>query len=162
MAEATAREVADAILAVSQSDDEYITNLKLQKLLYYAQGWHLAEHGRPLFDDPIEAWPRGPVVSTVFRHFKRFTWQPVELDDQPCDVSRYVLNHAREVWERYGCYTGRELEVMTTSETPWRSARRGVADDDPDIRRIDPTVMAAFFHHEAAAVARQDAAHAQA
>ena len=41
---------------------EYISNLKLQKLLYYAQGTFLAVTGFPLFDDAIEAWTHGPVV----------------------------------------------------------------------------------------------------
>ena len=162
MADATAREVADALLAVSQADDEYITNLKLQKLLYYAQGWHLAEHGRPLFDDPIEAWPNGPVVPAVFRRFKRFTWHPVEGDDGLPDVSRPVLEHARRVWDEYGCYTGRELEGLTTQETPWRAARTGLAADDPEVRAISPAEMEAFFRALAAEDARREVSRAQA
>ncbi|MDR1165980.1 MAG: DUF4065 domain-containing protein [Deltaproteobacteria bacterium] len=40
--------------------------MKLQKLLYFAQGWHLAYFDFPLFEDPIEAWKYGPVVSSVY------------------------------------------------------------------------------------------------
>jgi len=36
-------------------ESDFISNLKLQKLLYYAQGIHLALYGKPLFNDPIEA-----------------------------------------------------------------------------------------------------------
>jgi uncharacterized phage-associated protein len=43
------------------SADDQMTNLKLNKLLYYAQGASLARTGNTLFNDSIEAWPYGPV-----------------------------------------------------------------------------------------------------
>lgn len=36
---------------------EPMTNLRLQQLLYLAQGWHLARYGKPLFEEEIKAWP---------------------------------------------------------------------------------------------------------
>ena len=39
-----------------------MTAKKLEKLVYYAQAWHLARHQRPLFPETIEAWAQGPVV----------------------------------------------------------------------------------------------------
>ncbi len=45
---------------------ENITNLQLQKLLYYAQGFNVAWYGRPLFLQPIEAWVHGPVVRDLY------------------------------------------------------------------------------------------------
>lgn len=162
MAEVTALEAANALLAISQADDEYITNLKLQKLLYYAQGWFLADHGRPLFDEPIEAWVRGPVVPSVYRAFKRFTWQPIAPEAEPTEVPPHVFQHLQEVWDGYGRYTGRDLERMTHCEPPWLLARQGLRPDDPSNRPIEPSVMRDFFSREAAEVARQDVARAQA
>jgi uncharacterized phage-associated protein len=43
-----------------------LTHLKIQKLLYFAQGWHLAYFDFPLFEDPVEAWKYGPVVTSVY------------------------------------------------------------------------------------------------
>ena len=48
-----------------------VTNLSLNKLLYFAQGHSLAENGKPLFDEPIEAWQYGPVVPSVYHTFKK-------------------------------------------------------------------------------------------
>ena len=45
---------------------ELMTNMKLQKMLYYQQGFHLAYFGTPLFDKDIEAWMFGPVVPSVY------------------------------------------------------------------------------------------------
>src|SRR5829696_6466136 len=67
----TCRQVADYFLA--QQDEEsgdLISNLKLQKLVYYAQGFHLTTKGRPLFKENIEAWVHGPVVPELYHAFK--------------------------------------------------------------------------------------------
>lgn len=58
------------IMLANQRDDDFITNLKLNKLLYYAQGAYLARTGRPLFNEQIEAWAYGPVVPSIYRKYK--------------------------------------------------------------------------------------------
>lgn len=56
----TAIEVARYFLALQDEDaGEGISNLKLQKLLYYAQGIYLAMEGKSLFPERIEAWTYG-------------------------------------------------------------------------------------------------------
>lgn len=50
---------------------EGVTNLKLQKILYFAQVYFLAKIGKPLFADPIEAWEFGPVVPNVYHKLKK-------------------------------------------------------------------------------------------
>ena len=52
---------------------EGITNLKLQKILYFAQAAHLAVHEKPLFKEDIEAWKFGPVIPSVYRKYKKYT-----------------------------------------------------------------------------------------
>ena len=49
---------------------EGITNLKLQKVLYFVQAYYLAKLNRPLFPDNIEAWEYGPVIPSVYRKYK--------------------------------------------------------------------------------------------
>ena len=62
-------------VGTAQAENELgdgMTNIRLNKLLYFAQGYSLAKYGESLFDDPIEAWPKGPVVPTIYRHYKSF------------------------------------------------------------------------------------------
>lgn len=67
----SAIDVARYFLAQSDPDaGDTMSNLKLQKLLYYAQGVTLALTEKPLFSDPLEAWLQGPVVPSVFRKYK--------------------------------------------------------------------------------------------
>ena len=56
--------IANKLLASATDYDggELMSNMKLQKMLYYQQGYHLAAFGTPLFDEDIEAWMYGPVV----------------------------------------------------------------------------------------------------
>jgi uncharacterized phage-associated protein len=64
--------VADYYLVrLDPTAGDSISNLKLQKLCYYAQAWSLALRGKPLFPERIEAWAQGPVVpelSGAWRH----------------------------------------------------------------------------------------------
>lgn len=66
MAELAAKRVADYIIAFAHEHGDPVSNLKLQKLLYYAQAWHLALHDNPLFDERIEASVHGPAVPPVY------------------------------------------------------------------------------------------------
>lgn len=47
-----------------------MTTMKLQKLCYYAQAWHLVWAEKPLFDEPIQAWANGPVCPELYQAHK--------------------------------------------------------------------------------------------
>jgi uncharacterized phage-associated protein len=66
--------VANWFIEKNKTDACDLTHLKIQKLLYYAQGWFLGNFEVPLFDDPIEAWKHGPVIRSIYlalRDFKK-------------------------------------------------------------------------------------------
>ena len=73
-----ASEIAKWFIARNKADyemgytDELITNLKLQKLLYYAQGCVMALTDEPLFDEDIQAWEHGPVVPEIYHKYKSY------------------------------------------------------------------------------------------
>jgi uncharacterized phage-associated protein len=122
-----------------------VSNLKLQKLLYYTEAWHLAFGGNQLFDDAIEAWVHGPVVPRVFREYRKYRWSAVEeLAVAPVD-DEDVRAHIRMVLDAYGNLGATDLERLTHSELPWREARRGLEPDEPSSRPVSRTTMAAFY-----------------
>lgn len=90
-------------------------DVKIHKLAYYCQGWHIAWAGEPMFLEPIEAWTNGPVVAGLWRDEKRNRSCPPaqQPEDQQLAVIDYVIG-------RYGRYTGRELVRKTHLEDPWR------------------------------------------
>lgn len=75
---AEALDVASYFLATLGNDPENdLTQLKLQKLCAYAQGYCLALTGKPLFNENIEAWKHGPVIPSLYRQFKAYGRKPV-------------------------------------------------------------------------------------
>lgn len=89
---------------------------KLHKLLYYCQGHHLAATGEPLFAETISAWDMGPVVGTVWHDERGGKSSSSSALDEAC------LNTLGYVVSRYGGLTGRDLEILTHSESPWQRA----------------------------------------
>jgi uncharacterized phage-associated protein len=125
-----ANKIADTIIALSRERSSgEITNLKLQKLLYYAQAWNLAFTGKPLFLESIEAWVHGPVVPLVFRRFRDYRWKPIDCRVEPSD-DEPVRKHIASVLDAYGKFDATQLERLTHSEKPWRDARGNL---DPDM-----------------------------
>jgi uncharacterized phage-associated protein len=110
-----------------------IDPMKLQKLVYYAHGWHLAFTGRPLINETVEAWEFGPVVADLYHEFKHFGTAPItDLADDDWEAIKVPVPRdetVRElldwIWKEYGKYSGVTLSNMTHKPgTPWEKTVR--------------------------------------
>ncbi|CAD5935341.1 Phage-associated protein (Modular protein) [Planktothrix tepida] len=110
------------ITLASPEEEDLMTNLRLQKLLYYAQGFHLALFGKRLFSEKIEAWQYGPVVPDVYRIYKQYGSNPLpQPDDFNIDqYSQETQELLDEVYEVYGQYTAPILKRFTDQEPPYK------------------------------------------
>lgn len=99
--------------------------MKLEKLVYYVQAWHVAVHGDPVFGEPIEAWRDGPVVDHLYQQHRQrrhvSSWPSGDASCLTADASTLV----DVVLGVYGDLSGDDLSQLTHSEGPWVSARRG-------------------------------------
>lgn len=122
---------------------------KLHKLLYYCQGHHLAVFDEPLFAETISAWDMGPVVGTLWFREKKGDGPRgrAELDEAQLNTVGYVLS-------RYGALTGTDLEHLTHSESPWRTANQGRRPGEA--ARIEREWMQQYFRTAGAAADEQD------
>jgi len=121
----SARKVAEYFLAkADESVGDGITNLKLQKLVYYAQGYHLALHGTPLFRERIEAWEHGPVVPELYRQYKQWGsgHLPPPAHFDPDGYDRAAAQLLDEVYDVFGQYSAWKLRNMTHEDRPWIDA----------------------------------------
>lgn len=119
----TSLDVANYFL--SKSDEEagdVISNLKLQKLLYYAQGFHLAITGKSLFSERIEAWTHGPVVPSVYRHFKEHGAAGIPKPELVPEFSEETQEVLDEVYSVMGQFSAWKLRNLTHTEPPWMDA----------------------------------------
>ena len=120
----TALAAAKYLLSLDNSEDGDVTsNLKLQKLLYYAQGMHLALYGEPLFAETIEAWQHGPVVPPVYHAFKKYAAGPIRVKDgESAKLPKRARETLDEVHTVYGQFSAWRLREMTHREPPWADA----------------------------------------
>jgi uncharacterized phage-associated protein len=121
-------EVAKYFLTLVDEDaGDLISNLKLQKLVYYAQGFYLALYDRPLFPEPLEAWIHGPVVPELFHTYKTYGAgaipSPNDVDFSRYDpLTREVLD---EVYNVFGQFAAWKLRNLTHEEPPWENTPVG-------------------------------------
>ena len=127
----SAVDTAKLILAKLKSDDEmaeYTSRLKLLKLLYYVQGYHLAMFGTPIFGEKIEAWLHGPVVPEVWKwaiNYGDEQMQSEALDKKQIDglgLHPQQIKLVEEVLEIYNKYSAYGLRDKTHTEMPWLAA----------------------------------------
>ena len=145
------------------SGREVITNLALQKLLYFVHGIYLIEMKRPLVTGYFEAWQFGPVHPAAYAAFKRAGNQPIDFRATrqdpltgetfpiPNPVDADVIGYVRRVVAAYARMTpGRLVEISHARGAPWHyiveKARSSMAFG---MRIPDDVIVAYFKRHKA-------------
>ena len=122
----SALDIANFFIDMSNTiEEDFITNMKLNKLLYFAQGLHIARYKEPLFAEQIEAWHYGPVVKSVYQKYKVCGKEPIKVVDEDYCYDRFNGNELDTLvitMREYGKYTAITLTEMTHTEGPWKQA----------------------------------------
>ena len=131
-----------------------ITNLKLQKLLYYVQAAFLVEYNTPCFDDDIVAWKYGPVVERVYNDFRiygsniinnritqlrtaefngeRIVFKTVDIDS--LNIPEKDATLILSIVNKFSTYTAWQMVELTHKETPWADTKIGDTISNDKIR----------------------------
>jgi uncharacterized phage-associated protein len=122
----SAKDVAEYYISIANPErQDLLTNLKIQKLLYYGQGFALGRWRSILFPERIIAWQLGPVVLEVYEAYGKYGASPVPLSPY-FDPNKYepdtkvLLN---KVFSSYGQYAASTLVDMTHGEPPWKKTK---------------------------------------
>ena len=137
--------VADYLLVASRERGENLTNLKLQKLLYYSQAWFLSIHDEPLFEGTFQAWVHGPVLTSQYARFKANTWRPIMDDVEAPELPPQIVRHLDEILDVFGTESAIALEAMTHAEDPWREARGNIPPDQSSSAAIKNETMKRYY-----------------
>jgi len=120
--------IAEYLIRFFDKKESALTNLKLQKLAYYAQGISIGRYSAKLFNEPILAWEHGPVVKVLYQKYKEYGKEPLRpnptqsIDEiEKNDLVKKILD---ETISLYGLYTPWILRDKTHNETPWLEAKR--------------------------------------
>ena len=155
--------VANYVLELAERDGIQLSPMKLQKILYFSHGWHLALTDNPLLDEPVEAWQWGPVIPSIYHEFKRFGQSPIDgrfrrpvrrasgglrfsepMLNANDDEALTAMSVIDRVWEVYKGYSAIQLSNMThLPDTPWDKTwkkmgeikRRSVDINDDEIKK---------------------------
>lgn len=135
-----------------------MSHLKLQKLLYYCQGYHLAKFEEPLFDADFQAWVHGPVCRDIYDILKgkSVLYSDINYSEEDFDsevllketISSDQFELVNEVLEPLSKWTGSELENSTHSEFPWIEARGGRPANSKCETIISKDTMQKFYYEE--------------
>lgn len=102
-----------------------LTDIQIQKLVYYAYSWYMVKHqGEKLFEERPQAWIHGPVFRSLFDNMKDYEKFRSSKNYEKLDAT--IKTFLDIIYTVYGKYSGNELEELTHSETPWQNARKGL------------------------------------
>jgi uncharacterized phage-associated protein len=129
-----------------------IKAMKLQKLIYYAQAWHLARVGDRLFEARIEAWSQGPVIPEIE---EKHRWRHTVTNWPTGDAKQLrPRERATVAWvlDKYSHFSGESLSRITHLELPWRITRQLSSDDQPSTDEIPVDEMRHYYARQLADV----------
>lgn len=130
---ASVQAISNTILKRAFEDDnEPVTPMKLQKLMYFVYREYLQRYGQRLFGENFQTWKYGPVLSSVYDEFKSFGSRPIDRFGRDAKGDVYVINERKRpdiidtintVWDKYKKYDGVELSQKTHKiGTAWYKA----------------------------------------
>ncbi len=121
----SALEVAKYVINHEHKERRPITNLRLQKLLYFVQAKVLVETGEPCFEDEMQAWEYGPVVPIVYEAYKKYGNLPIIEEQQITEkIKASIQNNIGEILNYFGSTPTFGLVQITHGQTPWIEAKK--------------------------------------
>jgi uncharacterized phage-associated protein len=129
---------------------------KLQKLVYYSDGWHLAYFEQPLVDENFEAWVHGPAIRPLWDYYKKLGgyYTQFHLNPEHSERIRDYFNRLLrpeqieligDVIKEYGDKSAYHLESLSHNEAPWREARNGYAQSERSAAIISKETMKHYY-----------------
>lgn len=155
----TAAAIANEFLSLARQEGEMISPMKMQKLVYFAHGWHLALTGKPLLIESIQAWKYGPVINSLYHKLKKFGSGAINvpismgidsfyarLDQEGTAEEVYVARQIiQRVWREYRRYSPLQLSALTHAVgSPWNQIQ-GKEHHTP----IPNKLIQEYFQHQA-------------
>lgn len=136
-----------------------MSHLKLQKLLYYCEAYHLAAFNSPLIEENFEAWVHGPVCREIFNNYKNkaVLYKDLTFEGDGSKVLEEFysnkltsdqLDLLNDVLKTLNTWSAFELENATHEERPWIKARAGYHSGEKCSEIISKELMMEFYKSE--------------
>lgn len=155
-----ALEVSQYLIAKFDNVGDFVTNKKLNKVLYYVKAWGLVFFADGVIDEPFEAWIHGPVCVPVYQQYRAFGYSNIRQEYKNGISSSQFINNFKQgrsqeelskiemidaVFNKYAQLTSLQLELLTHSEKPWIEAREGLSPIETGKVVIKESTMKEFY-----------------
>ena len=121
--------VANAFIDIAAENGFYLTNLKLQKLVYFAHGWYSAFTDKPLITDEVQSWQYGPVIQSLYNALRHYGARPITKkihSDQTITQGLEDWNFIHSVYRKYAMFSPAQLVALThEAGSPWEQFGAG-------------------------------------
>lgn len=119
-------DVCDLIIIFEMRNNRQVSNLRLQKLLYFIQAQFIVEFDKPCFNSLMEAWHYGPVIPSVFQAYKHFgSLSITQTNNKSLDEARQLVVHhqtVEELLDRMSKYSTTSLVNISHEQAPWKNS----------------------------------------
>lgn len=115
------------VAAYIVGNSDFMSGIKLQKLVYFSYLEHLKLHDEILFQDNFEAWINGPVVKSLYDAHKIAYIADKSMFEPYSTLSNNEKQSVDLALKKYGSLTGGKLSELSHETTPWINARKGLA-----------------------------------
>lgn len=151
--------IANYFLHKADECGKGLSPMAIQKLVYFAHGWHLAITDEPLINQRVEAWEFGPVIGDVYREFRSFGRNIIKtratkwVDGDPFAEDATIDSKSKSivdrVWEVYKDFSAVQLSNLTHTEgSPWSQTREKSSGEKHRI--INDELIREWFRRQAA------------
>lgn len=137
--------VANVFIDTAADNGFYLTNLKLQKLVYFAHGWYLAFTNTPLITDDVQSWQFGPVIPNLYNALRHYGANPITkkiptASEVPPGGEDW--NFICSVYRKYAMFSPAQLVALTHEpDSPWEQFGAG----KNDFQVIPQSVIMDYF-----------------
>ncbi|WP_414608918.1 Panacea domain-containing protein [Stenotrophomonas pavanii] len=139
--------ILDVAKYITKSSGE-MSAMKLQKLAYYCQAWHMVWDDQELFAEDFQAWANGPVAPSLYEiHRGMFQVNPelFKKSGKVSNLSKDAKNSIDKVLSFYGTKSAFWLSNLTHQEDPWKNARDGLPAGASSTAIIPKSSMAEYY-----------------
>lgn len=135
----TALDVAKYVIWYCAKQGYSVSNLKLQKMLYFIQADFLVNRSSRCFADKIEAWGLGPVVSSVYEEYKKYGSAEIpstSCETAPVKIRRTDQSRIKKIVDECSRYTASALVEITHKQEPWRRVYKKYENNEITVESI--------------------------
>jgi len=141
-------------------DGDLVTNLKMQKVLYFVYAWCFTLLKQECFEEKFQAWPNGPVLPSLYTKLKIFGGSPIDfnfsqitneknLADLKNTLGEKLVHLVDKVYEKYACKSAFEMVNITHSDPSWLNARKGLSATEPSNNEILEEDIISYYAKQA-------------